>query len=90
MTKREYKVWYTARNGKVCKFRFETDKSFRNYGSAYAQTLNGIGTPFFEDMMAKVREIEAREDSAMKRNGGFDMYAIRKIECIDTKAVRFF
>lgn len=92
MTKqiRTYRVHYVAGNGKHCTFKFETDASFKTYYSTYAQSVGCLGTPFFNAMMDKVFEIEAREDSAMKRNGGFCFMNIRMIECLETKRTRYF
>lgn len=87
---KQYKVTYKAKNGKVCSFKFNSDRSFRQYGAEHQSSIGGLGAPFCNDLFAKVREIESREDSAMKRNGGFHYWNIKKIECLDTKQVKYF
>ena len=87
---RTYKCTYQAQNGKYCSFKFDSDKSFRYYNNSSGGGACGLGGPFFRDMMAKVAEIEEREDSAMKRNGGFSYFRIKKITCLDTAEIRYF
>lgn len=85
-----YKVTYQAPNGRYCSFKFSTDRSFKYYGNDSGGGFCGLGGPFCRDMMKKVAEIEQRDDSAMKRNGGFSYFNIKKITCIDTKEIRYF
>lgn len=90
-TMKTYQVTYQAPNGKYCRFKFNSDKSFRHYTNDYCSGgFGGLGYPFCCDMAAKVDEIMEREESAMKRNGGFDYRNIKKIVCLDTSEIRYF
>lgn len=63
----KYKVGYMAEDGTKCSFTMESNRRIGH--TTYNNTP--CCTPILEDVIAKRDEIMKREDSAMKRHGGY-------------------
>lgn len=88
MTK--YQVHYEAGDGTIHSFTFKSDRRMSSYSMCGGGVANGIGRPFLDDMCNAARNIEAREDSAMHKHGGFMWTKIRRIKNCETGQMRHF
>lgn len=84
MAVKNYKVGYIAGDGTNCSFKLQSNCVLGH--NKYANSPCAM--PIIHAVFAKVDEIMAREDSAMKRHGGFKH--LRYIRNVDTGTIQFY